>query len=164
LAEAGYPEGRGFPKIELRIMPVVAERLQAFFDSRLRETLGVEVTAMPNPHGYQPPSQWGSARMSAGSAAAYYVDPDSVLRFALRRVTNWRHAEYDRLVEQARRSMDQTLRLQLYAKAQQILVDEAPLIVGHYTHADVLVKPWVKGLAFHPLGGMIFKDVIIEPH
>ena len=43
-------------------------------------------------------------------------------------LSNWDNAEYNQVVEAARREMDTAKRAELYGKAQQILKEEAPMI------------------------------------
>jgi oligopeptide transport system substrate-binding protein len=57
-----------------------------------------------------------------------YPDPDSYLRVSVQRQTTWRHEPYLTLVEQARRIMDQEKRMKLYAQAEQILVEQMPIL------------------------------------
>jgi ABC-type oligopeptide transport system substrate-binding subunit len=51
----------------------------------------------------------------------------------------------------------------LYRKAEQILVEEAPVAPLFYTRAQRLVKPWIKGFHLAPTTQEIWKNVIIEP-
>jgi ABC-type oligopeptide transport system substrate-binding subunit len=97
---------------------------------------------------------------------AQYPDPDNFLRvgFGGER-TWWRHEEYDRLVERARRLLDQGERMGLYRRADQILVDEAPFLPVVYYQEQALFKPWVKRYSMTAMGGWSpWKDVAIEPH
>jgi ABC-type oligopeptide transport system substrate-binding subunit len=90
---------------------------------------------------------------------ADYADPDSFLRACpIELRSRWPNEAYHRLVEQGRRMMDQERRMDLYRRADRILVQEAaivPLVYGRY---HFLVKPWVKRYPGP------WKDVIIEPH
>jgi len=53
---------------------------------------------------------------------------------------------FDRLVEQARSLTDQRQRMQLYHKADELLVaEEAAIIPLAYTRTITLVQPWIKG-------------------
>jgi ABC-type oligopeptide transport system substrate-binding subunit len=53
--------------------------------------------------------------------------------------------------------------MELYARAEKILVEEAPVVPLLYLRMNLLVKPWVKYPA--ATGGYGFwQDVIIEPH
>ncbi len=96
-----------------------------------------------------------------------YPDPDDVLRVGaqrLWRMVGRRHSEYDRLVEAARTLRDHTERMALYHRAEEILIHEAFIAPSIYWRSYILLKPWVKRYPLTPLGAVIWKDVIIEPH
>jgi ABC-type oligopeptide transport system substrate-binding subunit len=54
--------------------------------------------------------------------------------------------------------------MELYRQADNILAQEAPLVPLFYGRQGALIKPWVKRYHSTPLGGMFWKDVVIEPH
>ncbi|MBL7199753.1 MAG: hypothetical protein ISS56_06355 [Anaerolineae bacterium] len=60
--------------------------------------------------------------------------------------------------------MDQGERLAMYRQAEQILVDEAPILPLLYWRWNLLVKPWVVKYPTAPTGVCFWKDVVIEPH
>jgi ABC-type oligopeptide transport system substrate-binding subunit len=96
---------------------------------------------------------------------ASYPDPDNYLRAGFPwQATGWRHEAYEGLVEDARRSVDQAERLKLYAQADRILIDQAPIIPLIYGRVHMLVKPWVRRFPTSAFRSWFWKDVIIEPH
>ncbi len=60
--------------------------------------------------------------------------------------TGWMSAEYDRLVDAASAERDEGKRRDFYARAAQVLADDAPVAFLHHTIVSRLVKPWVSGL------------------
>jgi len=52
----------------------------------------------------------------------------------------------------------------MYEQAEQILVEEAPILPLAYGRDHVLIKPWVQSLPASGINGNILKDIIIEPH
>jgi len=167
LAEAGYPRGRGFPVLDAfawdspRVLPII-EYLQA----QWLEDLEVEITwkkmewerllnllSRETPH------------MRYIGWAAGYPDPDYFLRIGWWRLKfGWRSEAYDRLVEGARRAMDQEERMRMYQQADQILVEEAPILPLFYARLHLLLKPWVRKYPTSPMKLWFWKDVVIEPH
>ena len=98
---------------------------------------------------------------------ALYPAPDSILRLAgqrVWRVVGRRHAEFDRLVEDARGLRDHEARMALYRQADAILMREAYVWPQFYHRTHILLKPWVKRYPISPLGVGSWTDVVIEPH
>jgi ABC-type oligopeptide transport system substrate-binding subunit/class 3 adenylate cyclase/tetratricopeptide (TPR) repeat protein len=160
LAEAGYPGGQGFPAVCVLTWPrykAPSEDLQA----QWRDTLGVEIRSralewaqyLGKVYSDPPPLFWMGW-------TADYPDPDSFLRVGLRVHSAWRSEIFDELVERARRVTDQAERMRLYRQADQILVQEAPILPLTYERIPFLVKPWVRRLADFTA----WKDVVIEAH
>jgi oligopeptide transport system substrate-binding protein len=60
------------------------------------------------------------------------------------------NAEFDKLVNAADVELDPAKRTQLYADAQKLLTDGAPVAFMWNNINDYMVKPWVKGIATTP--------------
>jgi oligopeptide transport system substrate-binding protein len=60
------------------------------------------------------------------------------------------NADFDKLVGQADTELDPAKRAQLYADAQKLLTDGAPVAFGWNNLNYYLVKPWVKGIVTTP--------------
>jgi oligopeptide transport system substrate-binding protein len=75
---------------------------------------------------------------------------------------------FDRLVQQADRETDPTRRLQLYAQAQQLLAQDAPVAFLYQPLAWNLKQPQVAGVTYTPLddwpGDLFAADISIVPH
>ncbi|PRY81026.1 glutathione ABC transporter substrate-binding protein [Alkalibacterium olivapovliticus] len=70
--------------------------------------------------------------------------------------------ELDSLLEEARQSADEDERLELYSNAQEILVEEAPMIYIHHQEYLLAVSDDVEGLWHHPTGILMLKDVTVN--
>lgn len=70
--------------------------------------------------------------------------------------------ELDSLLEEARQSSDEDERLDLYSRAQEILVDEAPMIPIHHPEFLLAVSDDVEGLWQHPTGILMLRDVSLN--
>ena len=165
LAEAGYPKGHGFPLLEL-LLPQDWKSVGEYLAAQWRENLGVEI-------------RWEAMGLAArldklakdsppvfiAAWSADYPDPDNFLRASsMRPHTRWWNEAYDKLVEEARRLMDQGERMALYRQADKILIEEAVIVPLCYGRVHVFVKPWVRNLPIAALEGWFWKDVFIEPH
>jgi oligopeptide transport system substrate-binding protein len=167
LAEAGYPEGRGFPPVEAVANNRMLHWLGGDLERQWGQILGVEIAWEP--------LEWtayleklygeGPADIFVLGWGADYPDPDNFLRVSsFRPLTGWQNAHYDRLVEKARRVMDQAERMRLYREADTILMEEAPVIPLAYDRMQLLVQPWVRTVPTTPIGADAWKDVVIERH
>ncbi len=166
LAEAGYPGGRGFPAIEcLARADPGHDLLCEYLHAHWLENLGVEITWQEIEWG-RFPDIWlkKTPHMWMVGWWADYPDPDDYLRIIYWLSPEWQNEEYDRLVERARRAMDQKERMDLYRQADMTLIEEAPLLPLAYLRFHMLVKPWVRRYRTSPLRWWYWKDVIIEPH
>lgn len=67
--------------------------------------------------------------------------------------------ELDRLLLEARQNPDPDERQALYSEAQQILVEEAPMLYIHHQEFLIAVSEDVQGLWQHPTGILMLKDV-----
>jgi ABC-type oligopeptide transport system substrate-binding subunit/class 3 adenylate cyclase len=164
-AEAGYPGGEGFPKIRgiaYHTLGVETDYLQI----ELRSNLGIDV-------------EWELFDMEELLARIYsgpysivmtasgpeYPDPECLLNpdyFA--QVFGWENEKFREVIQEARHSMDQDARMKLYAQAQEILVDEVPVLPILYHRCHFLTKPWVRKLPTSVMKLWYWKDTILEPH
>lgn len=167
LAEAGYPDGRGFSIIEcLASDDPGAIPVTEYLELQWLENLGVEITwkriefrRLIETLYEERPWMWIMGWVPD------YPDPDSFLRASEWRITSrWQNEVYDGLVEGARRVMDQEERMKMYQRADRILVEEAPILPLTYGRFHMLLKPWVRRYPTSPQKDWFWKDVIIEPH
>ena len=165
LAEASYPEGRGFPHVDAcareRVRPQ-AEYLQA----QWRENLGIEIPwKIMGWEQYLARLDKVPAHIVQFTWIGDYPDPDSFLRTGnVQQRTCWRDKTFYELVEKARRVMEQEERLKLYAQADRILIEAAAIIPLTYSRSHVLVKPWVHKFPASSLHQWLWKDIILEAH
>jgi oligopeptide transport system substrate-binding protein len=164
LAEAGYPGGRGFPVVDAYAFRAIESRSK-YLQALWRENLGVEIAwetmewaTFLDRLGQEPPHIFNVMW------TADYPDPDNFLRVSYARTwAGWRDETYGRLVEKARRVADQEERMRLYRQAEEILVEEAPILPLTYERDHLLVKPWVSRYPTTALETSFWKDVVIEP-
>lgn len=155
LAEAGYPGGRGFPTVEFWLRQAdpnqmaIAQGIQQM----LKETLGIDTVIknqeiglyMDNMYRYEIP-------FSLIPYQYDYPDPHNMLSQVWHSQPvghgrhDWVNRTFDRLLEQGGTTMDQNLRMNLYAEAERVLVEDVGGVFIYHTHILELRKPWVKGL------------------
>jgi oligopeptide transport system substrate-binding protein len=161
LAQAGYPEGRGFPILELVYyrLPKVLEYLKAQWSQNLNLDIPIEIMEFAK-FIKQPRSR----NLLCMGWTADYPDPDSFLRVCVRKfVPHWRNEPYERLLEGARRTSNQGERIPSYQAADKILIKQAAIMPITYFSGHWLVKPWVK-IPEGYRGFRFYKNIILEPH
>jgi oligopeptide transport system substrate-binding protein len=83
-----------------------------------------------------------------------YVDPmtfiDMFVSNGQQNDTGWGNAEYDRLVNEAKTTMDQEVRMKNMHEAEKILMEEMPIMPIYFYTAPYAQKPYVKGI-FKPV-------------
>lgn len=170
LAEAGFPDGRGFPTVRYRVFrtPEVEETHPAVV-AHWRRVLGVNaVIEVSERSTYLAELAADPAHLFAMSWWASYPDPDDSLRMGMvqvRRFTHWRHPVFTQLVEDARHVLDPEARLRLYRRADALLMQEAPVAAWFYPQVPFLVKPWVKHHNIPPTQGERgWKAIVIFEH
>lgn len=166
MAEAGYPNGRGFPEITLQLNAgggrnvSIAEAIQGM----LKEHLNINVKLMQVEFAQHLESiDAGKAPFFRLGWVADYPDPESFLNLYYGKIvpdptqpspinsTRFQNAQFDALFEQALSTTDRALRMQLYRQAEQIAIDNAPMLLILNDEDFRFVQPYVKG---HPHNAM----------
>ncbi len=158
LAEAGYPGGKGFPKLTLYTNPTYRDFTMAF-QKQMEDHLGIhlEIEVVP-PAALREMMAKGKAYFFRGSWIADYPDPETFLVVFYSRMpappnyTRFRHRVYDSLYEAALRTIDVRQRLTLYRLMDSIVQAEMPVLPLYYDEAVRLVQPYVRGLHFNSMG------------
>jgi ABC-type oligopeptide transport system substrate-binding subunit len=162
LAEAGYPDGVGFPILEFSFNTStghqrVAEAIQAMW----KENLGIAVKLSSMEWNvftaYRKTSDCQVARQGW---LADYADASTFFDLFLSTAgTNDGHynsAAYDKLVKDAKAATDPAVRADLYHKAEKIIMDDMPMIPLVYYADDVLIQTDLTGVGVVPTGNKYF--------
>lgn len=170
LAEAGYPDGKGFPAVKLLEDGRSSEEA-SLLAAQWQEELGVEVVVSVGAgEGVHKTLREHPPHIYLHGWALDYPDPDNILRVVFHsrspeNDTRWRSAEYDRLVDDIARLSDQAERMVLYRQAEEILVVKEAVVMPLSYHRELyLVRSWIKGFSVNPLGQIDLRQVVIEPH
>ncbi|OHB78377.1 MAG: hypothetical protein A2V98_03200 [Planctomycetes bacterium RBG_16_64_12] len=162
LAEAGYPGGRGFPRIEILYNTSEAHQAIAeLIQSQWKRALGIDV-GLRNQEwtAYLISRRTGDYYLARAGWTADYVDPNTFLEMFTtgnpNNHTGWGNPEYDRLVELARNEINAQERMRHFQRAERILMDQLPVIPLYSYVTQDMVRPYVKGfypniLDTHPL-------------
>ena len=166
LAEAGFPEGRGFPKLELAAWPVSSAQLEAIQQMWRRE-LGIEITIAQREARTHLTSLAGGDFTLALATAIPDYDGASDLFTQLTanhplNYPHWRDAEFDRLVDAAGRLTDPAARNASYQQAEARLLAEIPVIPLYFNAQNFLVSPRVKDWKADRLWTRFYRQVSVE--
>lgn len=140
MAEAGFPEGRGFPLVKylfptLSIEPSIAVELQSMWE----KGLGVKVTLPKQEYKVYLASQKNlDFDICRSSWIGDYNDPNTFLDMFTassgNNRTGWSNASYDQSILAAAAEADPKMRFEIFRQAEEILCDkESPVApVYHY--------------------------------
>ncbi len=157
LAEAGYPDGRGFPELTFTYNTAdVWRALGQYLQQRWKETLGI--TLRLDNMEWKTFLKWKfepgwteRGDLYRGGWLSDYEDPNNwynVLWDSAEDPTQfnggWVNPEYDALVRRARGELDPKVREALYEQAEAILAREYIHIPLYYEQYEVPVKPYVQ--------------------
>ena len=174
LTAAGYSDGSQVPELHLQyadtgINPTIAQFIQQQIKTNLNISVVIEPMERKAFTQAVNSEQYSWAWYGWG---ADYPDPDNWLpqlfgTGAGNNHTNYSSAAFDNLCAQAAVELDNTKRLDLYAQAQAMVVDDAPVLFMFYRERFVLVKPHVQGLKYTGMDGdvpgdMFFANVWIQ--
>jgi ABC-type transport system substrate-binding protein/class 3 adenylate cyclase len=163
LADVGFPNGSGFPTIGC--LTYLKSGYDEFLKEQWKENLGVELVLerTSSPGEFIEKQSNPTYSVYIGSLTNPFPDPDGFLGNVMKwGIINWSNEEYSQLIKHAREISSYENRIELYRKADKILIDEVGVLPLVYQNIYALVKPWVKNF---PLGIIInMSDVILEPH
>ena len=169
LAEAGFPEGRGFPKLELLYNTsqnhrLIAEAIQQMW----RRTLGIDITLRNEEWKvYLDSTDALKYDLQRGGWIADYVDPHVFLEIwaskNLNNDTGFSNARYDALLEEALRAPNEKARYDIYQKMDALLVEELPVLPIYYYTSVKALSPRVKGYNSTLLDSHPYKYISLEP-
>ena len=174
LAEAGYPKGFA---TEIWAMPVArpynpdARKIAEIMQAQLAKiNVKVEIISY----------EWGTYldKVSVGEHQAAMLgwtgdngDPDNFLFVLLSipsaqgsagNIAFWKNKKFNDLVVQAKETVDQARRTELYRQAQVVFHEEAPWVTIANSVVTVPASKAVKNFVISPTGSRVFKSVRLE--
>ena len=150
LQEAGFPNGKGLPKIKLLTIAIYAD--MANFIAKQLEESGIPVQVEVVQKSLLLEMTSGSkALFFRGSWIADYPDAENYLSVfysknpAPPNYTRYNNPAFDALFEKAISETNDSLRYKLYQQADQVMINDAPVVPLWYDKVVRLVQPNVKG-------------------
>lgn len=169
LIEAGYPDGKGLPEIELITTPNYLDLCQYFQHEAAKIGIKIKIDVTQSATLREMIAQ-GRAPFFRASWIADYPDAENYLALFYSRhhapngpnYTRFTHSIYDKLYLASLHSVDQQKRYHLYRQLDSIVMSEAPVIVLYYDMVVRFVRTEVKGLSPNPMNLLILKNVRLE--
>lgn len=167
LAEAGYPNGEGFPTLRLSYytdsnVKKVVEAMQEMWKTNLG--INVEIT-VADWAVYYDAIQAGDYDIGAMGWSADYLNPNSFLPlFVTDNVNNnafYSNEEYDKLCAQAAVMTDDAAAMEVMRQAEDVLMEDMPFIPLYHRAITFMLDPSVQDANMSPLAQLYFKDAYI---
>lgn len=151
LAEAGYPNGRGIPKVTILYNTSEGHRAIAeVIQQQLQNSLNIKLELQN--------MEWGSFLdktnqidydIARAGWIADYADPNTFLDLWVtggpQNSTGWSNPVFDGLIQQAAAETDAATRMEMLAEAEAIWIEEMPVIPVYFYVSVNLVKSRVEG-------------------
>ncbi len=160
LAQAGYPDGKGFPKMPLTFrndMPQVQSTSEVIAQ-QLKDNLNIDTQPQPMPWpDFLKERTAKTMPLSHLRWGADYADPQNYLSLLLhtsKKVNGkedheengvgYSNPQFDALCDKADGEHDHAKRMSLYQQAEQIAIDDSPWVPLYFQRDLELVKPRVQ--------------------
>lgn len=160
LAEAGYPNGL---QATLIASDRPGQRTQLAVALReMAKPAGFDIKVETMPHATYLDQVWKKGSFYVGF---YNMQATADAIFSLLYTSNaawnetrWNNAAFDKVVFEARQTVDETRRRALYAEAQKLMNAEVPSIIPAFFDLLGAQREWVEGYRLHPRGAVFRLD------
>jgi oligopeptide transport system substrate-binding protein len=151
LREAGFPEGQGFPPIQILYNTMEDHRLIAEAIQQMwKNNLGIDARLVNEEWKvYLDSMHQLKYDVARGGWVGDYVDPNTFLDCFVtdggNNDTGWSNAEYDRLIKEAAHTRDPAERYEIFHRAEAILMTELPILPIYYYTRVYVQRPELRG-------------------
>ncbi len=168
LAEAGFPGGRGFPKLIFSSEAGRFTELVEAIQETWRSSLGLEIAIQKS----ESRTHWSNLQLKQydlGFAGwnADYPDASTILDLFVSgggwNFTQWGDPPFDALIAASAIELDVAQRLRKLQAAEARLLEQMPIIPLTFVRRAVLIHPSVRAWARNPLDRPDFKAVWLAP-
>jgi oligopeptide transport system substrate-binding protein len=169
LAEAGYPNGEGFPALEISMNSdashiVIAESIQAMWKKNLN--INVKLINMEWKVLIDNKRKQNYQILRAGWITDLLNPWDIMKNFSvdsIREPTGWTNKEFDNLLKAALKAHDLPTRFKYLAQAEAILLKDGPVIPISFYVMNNLVHPTVQGWTMNSANIHYFQCIDLIP-
>ncbi|SVC88934.1 uncharacterized protein METZ01_LOCUS341788 [marine metagenome] len=180
LTEAGYPDGRGFPKTEMWLRQATPNIKSAALaiQGMLKSTLGINIAVRDQEQKLFTDNMVNRHIPMGIIGYTYdYPDPSDMLGLVWHSQPigygrhDWKNNRFDELVDHGAIELDPSKREQIYDEAERVLAEDVGGVFLFHNLAVELRKRWVKGIKQDRWGNYpltvqntTFMDVYIGKH
>ena len=162
LKEAGYEDGKGIPTIELMYNSEGAHKDICQIIQQNWEEIGINVELTNQEWAvFLNTRQQGDYQIARHGWSGDYIDPMTFLDLWTtsggNNDTGFSNARYDELIAAAKVETDSEKRLEMLREAEDILMDEMPILPIYYYTTVTAANENVKGVRISTLGKISFK-------
>lgn len=168
LAEAGYPDGKGFPTLKLSYYTDDTAKLmtEALAD-QFKTNLGIQVEISNEDWAvYYDNIQAGKYQVGAMGWGADYFHPMTFLQLLKTDDVNnnvfYSNKQYDELVAQAQAETDPVKAMGLMQQAENLASADYPVLNLFYRANMMLVSPKLEGVYRTQLNNLYFRSAFVE--
>ena len=147
LAEAGYPEGKGMPPVDILYNTLEAhKKIAVAIQSMWKTNLGINVGLFNQEWKvYLDTEKRMDYTISRAGWVADYPDPNTFLDLFVtgggNNKTGWSNKDYDNYIKMAGQTADESKRLEDFQKAEAILMKEMPMLpIYFYSRARLVSR------------------------
>ncbi len=158
LAEAGFPDGKGFPRFQITYNTLEGHKLIAeFVQQQWKKNLGIDCDlANMEWKVLLKKQQEHDFEVTRSSWIGDFLDPLTFLDLwegkNPNNRTQWDNPKFNALIGQSRLDGDAARRLGLLREAEQLFLDEMPALPLYFYVKYDMVKPWLDGYSEHLQG------------
>ncbi len=164
LKEAGYPNGQGLPVIKLLTIPQYADLASYIANDLQQSGFKIQVEAVQKSLLLEQTAK-SEALFFRGSWIADYPDAENYLSVfyslnpAPPNYTRYKNSAFDILYEKALGEKNDSVRFDLYQRADQLMMNDAPVVPLWYDILLRLVHPYVKNFTPNSLNLLELRKV-----
>jgi oligopeptide transport system substrate-binding protein len=164
LAQAGYPNGKGFPAFTLLFNTSDSNKANAEAIQQMwKKNLGITCTLRSEEHGvYLDDRANLNYQVARASWVGDYMDPNTFLDLWVTGGGNnhsgWGNKSYDALIAKAKATIDPKVRMAALHAAEKILMTNMPIVPLYYYVGPVLLSKHIKNFYQSTLGFVDWKN------
>lgn len=178
LAEAGYPNGKGFPKVKIELNSGGSKNANVVLEiqKQLMEVLNVNVDFEVVPQKQKlEDAKYGRAEVFRAAWIADFPSPENFLwtlygagvpadatQPSFPNTPRYKNPEFDKLYEEGKSAKTIEDSYAAFLKAEQLMIADAPVLMLWYEESYRLVKSNVHGLYSNPMRYRDYSTVYLK--